>query len=88
VKNQWTMASIECKSYPRIALGYFRFPLAGHQPEETQTGGNGIWLGQAGQHHAQLKLPGVKRVDRLFRLLATANNLVRRLKLQKLIPAQ
>jgi hypothetical protein len=36
----------------------------------------------------KLKLPGVKRVDRLFRLLATANNLVRRLKLQKLIPAQ
>ncbi len=25
----------------------------GHQPEETQTGGEGVWLGQAGQHHAQ-----------------------------------
>src|SRR5271165_6033960 len=36
----------------------------------------------------KLKLQGVKRVDWLFRLLATANNLVRMVKLQKLIPAQ
>ena len=36
----------------------------------------------------KLKLHGVKRVDWLFRLLATANNLVRMVKLQKLIPAQ
>ena len=36
----------------------------------------------------KLKLQGVKRVDWLFRLLATANNLVRMVKLTKLIPAQ
>ncbi len=36
----------------------------------------------------KIKLQGVKRVDWLFRLLATANNLVRMVKLQKLIPAQ
>jgi Transposase DDE domain len=36
----------------------------------------------------KLKLQGVKRVDWWFRLLATANNLVRMVKLQKLIPAQ
>jgi transposase len=36
----------------------------------------------------KIKLHGVKRVDWLFRLLATANNLVRMVKLQKLIPAQ
>ena len=36
----------------------------------------------------KLKLQGAKRVDWLFRLLATANNLVRMVKLKKLIPAQ
>ena len=36
----------------------------------------------------KIKLQGVKRVDWLFRLLATAHNLVRMVKLQKLIPAQ
>ena len=36
----------------------------------------------------KLKLQGVKRVDWLFRWLATANNLVRMVKLRKLIPAQ
>lgn len=36
----------------------------------------------------KIKLHGVDRVDWLFRLLATANNLVRMVKLQKLIPAQ
>lgn len=36
----------------------------------------------------KLKLQGVKRVDWLFRLLATANNLVRMVKLRKLVPAQ
>ena len=36
----------------------------------------------------KFKLHGVKRVDWLFRLLATANNLVRMVKLRKLIPAQ
>src|SRR5271157_4824983 len=29
-----------------------------HQPEETQTGGDGIWLGQTGQHHAQVQAAG------------------------------
>ena len=33
----------------------------------------------------KIKLHGVKRVGWLFRLLATANNLVRMVKLQKLI---
>jgi hypothetical protein len=36
----------------------------------------------------KFKLHGVERVDWLFRLLATANNLVRMVKLRKLIPAQ
>jgi transposase len=36
----------------------------------------------------KIKLHGVKRVDWLFRLLATANNLLRMVKLPKLIPAQ
>ena len=36
----------------------------------------------------KFKLQGTKRVDWLFRLLATANNLVRMVKLRKLIPAQ
>ncbi len=36
----------------------------------------------------KIKLQGAKRVDWLFRLLATANNLVRLVKLRKLIPAQ
>ena len=35
----------------------------------------------------KIKLQGVKPVDWLFRLLATANNLVRMVKLRKLIPA-
>lgn len=36
----------------------------------------------------KFKLQGVERIDWLFRLLATANNLVRLVKLRKLIPAQ
>src|SRR5271157_3051157 len=36
----------------------------------------------------KFKLQGVERIDWLFRLLATANNLVRMVKLSKLIPAQ
>jgi len=36
----------------------------------------------------KFKLRGVERIDWLFRLLATANNLVRLVKLRKLIPAQ
>ncbi len=36
----------------------------------------------------KLKLQGAKRADWLIRLLATANNLVRLVKLRKLIPAQ
>jgi hypothetical protein len=36
----------------------------------------------------KFKLRGVERIDWLFRLLATANNLVRMVKLRKLIPAQ
>ncbi len=36
----------------------------------------------------KIKLHGRGRVDWLFRLLATANNLVRMVKLRKLIPAQ
>ena len=36
----------------------------------------------------KFKLHGVERIDWLFRLLATANNLVRMVKLSKLIPAQ
>ena len=36
----------------------------------------------------KLKLQGVKRVDWWFRLLATANNLVRMVRLEKLIPVQ
>jgi hypothetical protein len=36
----------------------------------------------------KLKLHGLKPVDWWFRLLATAHNLVRMVKLQKLIPAQ
>jgi Transposase DDE domain len=36
----------------------------------------------------KFKLQGVERIDWLFRLLATANNLVRMVKLRTLIPAQ
>jgi hypothetical protein len=36
----------------------------------------------------KFKLHGVERIDWLFRLLAAANNLVRMVKLRKLIPAQ
>jgi transposase len=36
----------------------------------------------------KFKLHGVERIDWLFRLLATANNLVRMVKLSKLVPAQ
>jgi len=36
----------------------------------------------------KFKLHGVKRIDWLFRLLATANNLLRMVKLRRLIPAQ
>ena len=36
----------------------------------------------------KFKLHGVERIDWLFRLLATANNLVRMVKLRTLIPAQ
>jgi len=36
----------------------------------------------------KFKLHGVERIDWLFRLLATANNLLRMVKLRKLIPAQ
>ena len=36
----------------------------------------------------KFKLHGVEKVDWLFRLLATANHLVRMLKLRKLVPAQ
>jgi Transposase DDE domain len=44
--------------------------------------------GKADSIMRKLKLHGAKRVDWLFRLLATANNLVRMVKLRPLIPAQ
>ena len=44
--------------------------------------------GKADRIMRKLKLHGAKRVDWLFRLLATANHLVRMVQLRKLIPAQ
>ena len=44
--------------------------------------------GKADSIMRKLKLHGAKRVDWLFRLLATANHLVRMVQMRKLIPAQ